>query len=111
MIIYEISDDYSISLPLSKAKLCATLECSTIHIHKFCPKCGTEEFLFLEPIINQEKHKDKFFKKYRYCSGCNAKYQSAIIISSGEGKTYHCPVCNDKLEEINNENVLYGKES
>jgi hypothetical protein len=95
MLIFEKNDKVTMSIPLSKARLCGNLECSTIHAEPNCPNCGTAQFIFLEPIINGELSSKI---TYRYCSSCNAQYKSAIVTDSKTGtsatkKEYHCPVC------------------
>jgi len=100
----------SVTIPLSQARLCGTLSCSTIHTQNQCPICGTSQFLFLESILNGEHPDDKFKHKYRYCPSCNVRYKDCIMVSSEESIKYNCPVCGETMEETKNENVLHGKE-
>jgi hypothetical protein len=90
-------NEESVIIPLSKARLCATFYCETIHTNQNCPKCASGEFLFLESILNQE---DKFKNTYKYCPSCNAKYKDVIVVSSDIGETkIICPVCGEQILE------------
>lgn len=59
-LINEIKNDvptfqHPIYIPLIRARICGNLDCNAIHESIICPRCGSKEFLFLEPILNGKK--------------------------------------------------------